>query len=204
MTTLYMSNIQDYQNPREEQKLFFNRMPEEKYEYKEHYLVIDSRDRDRTIFPNPNNYTIQFDNGVDGNIMEKFRNIVSIQLVDGHVPNAVTASDPYITLDIPELHSTYAGTNNHLSNTFALLNPETKGTAFARFKLVAPGINKFRTPIASLNKLTFQFKDYNGDFYDFGTDATPPAVPTIGLNNSLIFKLTTRERDFKLLDPILT
>lgn len=201
---MFNNNIQDYQNPKQEQKLFFNRMPEEKYEYREHYLMIDSRDRDRNIYPNPNNYTIQFDNGIDGNIQEKFRNIVSIQLVDGHVPDAVTASQPYITLDIPELHSTYAGTNNHLSNTFAVLIPETKGTAFARFKLVSPAINKFRTPIASLNKLTFQFKNYDGAFYDFGTDTTPPTALTIGIQNSLLLKIVTRERDFKLLDPVLT
>lgn len=201
---MFNSNIQDYQHPTEEQKLFFNRMPEEKYEYREHYLMVDSRDRDRTIFPNPNNYTIQFDNGFDGNVQEKFKNIVSVQIIDGHVPDAVTGLVPYLTLDIPELHSTYAGTNNHLSNTFAILNPESKGTPYARFKLVTPGINKYRTPIASLNKLTFQFKDHNGSLYDFGTDAPPSTIPIDSINNSLIFKIITRERDFKLLDPVLT
>ena len=109
----------------------------------------------------------------------------------------------YITLDIPELHPTYAGTNNHLSNIFAILNPENKGTDFARFKLVAPGLNKYKNPIASLNKLTFQFKNYNGVLYDFGTDSTPPTAPIDNLNNSLIFKITTREKDFTMLDSML-
>lgn len=198
------NNIHDYQNPKKEQDLFFNKMPEEKYEYKEHYLIIDSRDRDRTLYPNPNNFTIKFDNGNDGNVQEKFRNIVSIQLIDGHVPDAVTGAQPYLILDIPELHPTYAGTNNNLSNTFAILNPESKGTAFARFKLVTPGINKYRTPIASLNKLTFQFREYDGDLYDFGTDTTPPTAPTDSINVSLIFRIITKERDFKLLEPVLT
>ena len=201
---MFNSNIEDYQNPKNEQKLFFNRMPEEKYEYKEHYLIVDSRDRNRTIYPNPNNYTIQFDNGTDGNVQERFRNIVSIEIIDGHLPDAITGAVPYLILDIPELNSTYAGTNNNLSNTFAILNPESKGTTFARLKLATPGINKYRTPIASLKKMTFQFKDFNGNFYDFGTDSIPPLSPIVGINNSLIFKIITRENDFKLLEPILT
>lgn len=204
MNGMFNSNMNDYQNPKHEQKLFFNNMPEEKYEYKEHYLIVDSRARDRSIFPNANNFTIKFDDGNDGHVMEKFRNIVSIQLIDGHLPNAVTAAVPYLTLDIPELHPTYAGNNNHLSNTFAILNPESKGTAFARLKLVVPGINKFRTPIAQLNKLTFQIKDYDGDFYNLGTDTTPPSVVLDSVNYTLMFKLVTKEPDFKLLEPVLT
>ena len=43
--------------------IFFKRMPEEQYEYKEEFIIIDSRDRDRSIYPNPNNYTVQFNNG---------------------------------------------------------------------------------------------------------------------------------------------
>jgi len=205
MNGMFNNNINDYQNPKAEQKLFFNRMPEEKYSYREHYLIVDSRDRDRTVFPNPNNYTIKFDNGNTGNVQESFNNIVSIQLIDSIMPDAVADAAPYIILDIPELpSSTYAGTNEHLSNTFAVLMPEKKGTGFARSKFVMPALNQYKTPIASLNKLTFQYKNYDGTFYNFGADSVPPTAPTIGLQNQLMFKIVTRERDFKILEPILT
>ena len=199
------NSIHDYQDPKKEQEIFFTKMPTEKYEFKHHTLIVDSRSRDRSIFPNPNNYTIQFDNGDDGNVQEKLRNIVSIQLVDGHLPDFTSdTSNPYITLDIPELYGTYLGNNNHLSNTFAVLHIETKGTSFSRIKMQNPQTNYYKTPIAQLNKLTFQFKDYQGNFYDFGTDTTPPTDPDATKNHALIFKIITRERDFKILDPILT
>lgn len=204
MSQIFNTNIANFQKPDKQQKLFFERMSEEQYEYKEHYVIIDSRDRDRTKYPNPNEYTVQFNNGVDGNIEEQFRNIVSIELIDAIVPDAVTGLEPYLTLDIPELNSSYAGTNNHLSNTFAVLEPETKGTPFARCKFVCPSLNKYRTPLASLNKLTIQFKNYAGALYNFGTDTTPPTVPDITIQNQLMFKLVTRNPDYKILEPILT
>jgi hypothetical protein len=196
------NNINDYQHPHAVQKI--NLKTEEKYDYKEQYIVIDSRDRDRTIYPNPNNYTIQFNNGNDGNITEQFRNIISIQLVDCIIPDAVTSAQPYITLDIPELYPTHAGTNNHLSNTFAILMPEKKGTPFARCKFVSPALNIFKIPISSFNKMTFQFKGYDGTLYNFGSDTSPPTAPDISIQNQLFFKIVTRERDFKKLEPMLT
>jgi hypothetical protein len=205
MSSIFNTNMADYQDAKHKSnEVFFERMPEDKYEYKEHYVIIDSKDRDRTKFPNPNNYTIQFNNGTDGNIEEQFKNIVSIQLVDAIVPDAVTTDVPYLTLDIPELKSSYAGTNNHLSNTFALLLPESRGTPYARCKFVSPALNKYRTPISSLNKLTIQIKNSDGSFYSFGTDATPPTDPIVTLQSQLIFKFVTRDPDYKVLEPILT
>ena len=204
MSRIFNTDISTFHDANKKQDVFFKRMPEEQYEYKEHYLVIDSRDRDRTKYPNPREYTIQFNNGDNGNVQEQFKNIVSVQLIDATVPDAVTGLEPYLTLDIPELRPSYAGTNDHLSNTFAILEPETKGTPFARCKFVSPALNKYRTPISSLNKLTIQFKDYKGTPYVFGTDATPPTVPTVGLQNMLVFKIVTRESDYKMLEPILT
>ena len=196
-----MSNYQDAEHTSNE--VFFQRMPEDKYEYNEHYIIIDSKDRDRSKFPNPNNYTIQFNNGIDGNIEEQFKNIVSIQLVDAILPDAVTSAVPYLTLDIPELKPSYAGSNNHLSNIFALLLPETKGTPFARCKFVSPVLNKFRTPLSSLNKLTIHMKNSDGEFYSFGTDAAPGSPAILSLQNQLIFKVVTREQDYKILEPVL-
>ena len=141
---------------------------------------------------------------IDGNVRERFLNIISIELVDAIVPSDTADDDPYITLDIPELHSSYAGSNHYLSSTFAVLLPEKKGTPYARCKFISPAINKYRTPLASINKLTLRFKDFQGTLYDFGTDTTPPTAVDKTIQNQLIFKIVTRERDFKLLEPILT
>ena len=205
---LFGSNLSDYKFKKFKKNrvndVFFKRMKEDKYEYKEHYVFIDSRNRDRTKFPSPNNYTVQFNNGDDGNIREQFKNIVSIQLVDAIIPDAVASLVPYLTLDIPELRPSYAGTNSHLSNTFGILLPETTGTPFARCKFVSPVLNKYRTPRASLNKLSLKFKNSDGSLYMFGTDTPPPIQPDITLQNQLIFKIITRTSDYKVLEPILT
>ena len=205
MSQIFNTDINLFKNAKDKgDDNFFKRMPEDKYEYKEEYIVIDSRDRDRTKYPNPNEYVVKFNDGSDGNVTENFRNIVKISLIDAVLPVATTDALPYLTLDIPELCASYAGSNAHLSDTFALLLPEKKGTPYARCKFVAPAINTYRLPLASLNRMTLKFKDYDGTPYDFGTDTSPPTDPDVLIQNQLIFKIVTRSLDYKPLEPILT
>ena len=83
MSQIFNTSVANFQKATSKKEtLFFERMPEDKYEYEEHYIIIDSRDRDRTIYPNPQEYTVQFNNGKDGHVEEQFKNIVSIQLID--------------------------------------------------------------------------------------------------------------------------
>ena len=135
------------------------------YSHQDHYIVIDSRDRDRVAFPNTNLYTFQFNTGTQFGVQDQFRNIVSIELVDAILPSTVVGTEPYISLVIPELKPSYSGTNDNLSNTFAILIPEESTSPFSKCEFNSHILNKFRIPIASLNKLTFEFRTGNGDLY---------------------------------------
>lgn len=174
------------------------------YSQQEHYIVIDSRDRDRTAFPNTNQYTFQFNTGTQFGVQNQFRNIVSIELVDAILPSTVIGVEPYLSLVIPELKPSYSGTNDTLSNTFAILIPEETTSPFSKCEFNSPILNKFRIPIASLNKLTFEFRSGDGTLYSFGADTVSPAPPSNAVQTQLIFKLTTMESDSSLLQPLLS
>ena len=47
------------------------------------------------------------------------------------------------------------------------------------------------TPLSNLSKLTIKFKKYDGTLFNFGSDSTPPTDPTIEIQNTLTFKITT-------------
>lgn len=50
-------------------------------------FLIDSKDRDRNSFPDPNNYTITFS--------EPFRNVIGIEIVDASIPRTMYSVDIY-------------------------------------------------------------------------------------------------------------
>lgn len=205
MSRIFNTNVGNFQKADKNDKLFFKRMSEEKYSYNHtKYLVVDSRDRDRTKFPNVNNYTIQFNNGDDGNVSEQFRNVTQIELTHCILPTAVATDEPFLTLEIPELKPTLSGTNDNIDRSFATLIPEPKSATYAHCKNSYTFINQYNTPISSLNKLTFQFRRADGTLYDFGTDTSPPTAVDKAIQNQLFFKITCREPDFKPLEPILT
>lgn len=197
-------NIHDYQKPNHIQKI--ESYNEEKYEYIDHFVIIDSRDRDRGIYPNPNSYVVRFDNGTTGNVAEEFRNVVAIKLVECILPTT-TDSQPYLILDIPELssqeNSSYAGTNFNLSKAFAILLPEVK-TTYSKCKTSEGIINTFKVPLASLTRFTIQFKTYDNTLFPFVSEPLPGGMTNTN-QNQLIFKITTKNKKIhKFLEPIMT
>src|SRR6056300_292201 len=44
-------------------------------------FLIDSKDRDRTIYPNPNNYVVEFST--------PFRNIIGMEIIDASIPRTM-------------------------------------------------------------------------------------------------------------------
>jgi hypothetical protein len=192
---------------------------------KEHLLIIDSRDRNRQKYPNPNNYVVRFNSGgkgygtnfngtehYTGDVQENFKNIVSIQLLDCSLPHDTAILEPYITLSIPELYPTYAGTNQHLSNIFTILTTDAKVNTtvptYTRCRFNFAAINRYELPMSSLNQLTFQFKTGNGDFFPFMTntseqlDLALPAEPKI--QNQMVFRIVTKEINNKMLNHVFT
>lgn len=143
----------------------------EKIEYEDetHFLVISSADRDLTMHPSSNRFTLE--------LTEDYKNIFSVELIQAIIPdrNQVT-QEPYLLLKIDELERTMKSNNKHISNAFAILQP-AKPTVADHFiqldKRIAENvILYYKTPKASLSKLTVTVTDFLGQPFDFGGDNT--------------------------------
>ncbi len=152
--------------------LNFDEMTNNIYEYKNYELYIDSRDRNRTINPSSNKFTINLTD-----IQANYRNIHSIELKNILLPldfGGIT-SIPYLILQIPEIHNDLVtGTNDDLVKAFTYI-PVTKSLLnnenFSNSKTI------FDPPKGSISKLTFIFKNPDGSDADFGTDTSPSSDP---------------------------
>lgn len=157
------------------------------------YQQISSNDRDRAIYPNLNYYRIQF--------QSKIKNIVEIELVNIIFPNVANILlEPYLVLEIDELPSNIEFSCTDIHKAFAILPLKKPNDTTGSFIVPELGQNykttmKFRTPLASLDRMTISIKDMNGNLYNFGSDTSLPNPPTKALQNSLLFKITTLDPD---------
>lgn len=150
---------------------------------KVHYVAIDSRDRQRQVWPKSNEYRIEFgppsqaiyDDSSIGHIGRDFSNVVSVQLISAIIPRFSIDGDcidlyPYILLEIEELGGIYDGTNASTNRAFCKITFDTVVGKYVHFspKNYEPFI-KYFNPRISMNKLTIRFKKPNGELFDFGT-----------------------------------
>ena len=85
--------------------------------------------------------------------------------------------------------------DTNIAKSFAFLsmaNPVTSGGFITLDKKIHENTPKiFRTPKASLSKMTLSFTDCTGTPFNFGTDTTPPNK---ALQNTLVFQIVTLEK----------
>ena len=167
---------------------------------REHSVFISSRDRDRDIHPNTNEFIVHFNGSGTGNgaiIEESYKNIESIELVQCVLPQSVigVTGVPYLTLEIPELDNTFKGTNSTLSKAFGYLSPQDiYGTTHLSTKFYRRCKKVFYPPKASLGKITLRFRQPNGELFDFGTDTASGNPVNEDVQVLLYFDIHTIER----------
>ena len=164
---------------------------------KENPIIIDSRDRDRELYPDTNNYVVKFDNNEDGNISRNYRNIHSIELVQAILPQAVlnaTTGVPYINLEIEEIRDSFQGTNTALRNSFAFLSPQdVYGSNYLSCKFYRSAKRVFDPPLGSLNKFTIELRHPDGTLYDFGSDNPAGSAVDETVQTMFYFVINTLE-----------
>ena len=136
-------------------------------------VVIDSRDRNTTAFPNKNNFAFHFnpsDTFEGAALYEQYNNIASIRLVECIVPD-FSSAQPYLTLVIPELDETLSGTNDVLSKSFTLLLPYRIFSSMVHCRTDGmPYCKKtWNPPKGSFSKWTLSFYNPDGTLHSFGT-----------------------------------
>jgi hypothetical protein len=185
------NNYQDVYSTNFNTKHSLSNEPNIEYEEYVHYISVSSRDRDRSIYANVNNYCITLPN--------EFKNISSVELIQAIIPAKNNAdSEPYLLLDIDELEEVVISNDTHISDSFAILQPSPPITA-GGFMQIDKRIHEntvkiYKTPRSSLSKLTISIKDDSGNLFDFGIDTVPPNAIDKSLQNTFIFKLITLEK----------
>jgi hypothetical protein len=161
------------------------------YEEYTHFITISSRDRNRSVFSNVNHYNIT--------LPQEFRNIYYVELVQAIIPAKNNSdAEPYLLLDIDELSDVMISNDKHISNSFAILQP-TVPTTTGGFMQIDKRIHEntikiYKTPKASLSKLTVSIRDCLGNLFNFGSDTTLPTTVDKSLQNTFVFKIVTLEK----------
>lgn len=151
-----------------------------------HYLCINSSDRDPSKSPKVNDYRIY--------LQDTFKNISSIEIVMASIANKNSVQNyPYLIVKLDGLdHLTFS--NNNINNGFALLylKPTVGTHVYPELGCLQRNVRYFNTPLASLNSLRVSFYTPAGVLFDFGE---PDGDITVPFQNSIVFKITTREVD---------
>lgn len=172
-------------------------------------IIIDSRDRDRSKWPNTNEFQIKI-RGSDqdiGVVDYECKNIKSIELMKCVVPSIVTNGTtgiPYLILEIPELENLYHGTNTTLENAFGYLSPQdTIGTKFIGCKYENLCKRTYEPAMGSLGSMTIRIRRPDGSLFHFGSDTILPSTVNDDVQIMLIFKITAIRPNRQMLRPQL-
>jgi len=196
--TTQSSNIRDaYQTPVMQSGM--DDMVEEIY-----YIDIDSRERDRTIWPDPQNYQIKFQGTSDHEnvIGQVYKNIKSIELISMCIPNTNNVLDEqYLLLQIDEINNKKRRSANiNVDKAFTRLI--FQDLAAVNYLCIDKDISSpliLEYPkndlLASLSKMTISLRRYDGTLFDFGTDTVAPTPFDETVQNSMTFKITELVRD---------
>jgi hypothetical protein len=167
------------------------------YKLKEHYFIIDSRDRDRTTWPSSSHFEVKLEpaNTYTGATLgQHYKNIKSIELVSASYPTTGNSSNEgCLYLNIPELEGAMDGTNITSVKSFARLTPTTLTNSFVHCDLNNVPALTFEEQGHRLDKMTIQIKKVDDTIIDFGTDTSPPTAPNPLFQVNLLFKVTTVE-----------
>jgi hypothetical protein len=178
-----------------------------KYVHNSYRLVLNSADRNRCLYRNPNEYKV--------NLPRRYRNVSSIEVCLIALPN-FSNSEKYFLIQLEELcDGPYDSLDPEISKSLALV-PNRHAFGNYNYILEAPGdtsfvknyIKKFiDVPLASLNSLTVKIKKANHDIVNFGKDLLPyDKENSFSLNSShhtdnYIYKIDNINHDLAYYDP---
>lgn len=168
--------------------------PQKEYELKEYFVTIDSRDRDRTLWPNANQFQVKMepDASYKGATLNRaFKNIRSVEVLSVQFPNTKDVLDQmYIYLCFPEIDGIYEATHLTGSKALAKLVPTMAlgNYIYIDFKDKPPR-RLFPSQGVRLDRLTPAFRSYDGTLFDFGNDHPYPNAFNPKLQTSITLRI---------------
>ena len=189
------NNYKNVYTPSANEQLSVKQENDIEYEEIVKYITVSSRDRDTTTYPSVSRYVVQFATEV--------KNITSIELIQAMIPDKNNVlEEPYLLLKIEELEDVMISNDRHVSDSFAILQlaaPTTPGGFIMIDKRIHEHTVKYyRTPKASLNRMTITITDAYGTQFDFGSDSPDP--PIKNLQNTFVFRVVTLEKKMNKLN----
>jgi hypothetical protein len=155
------------------QQLSVKLEPEIQYDERIYYITACSKMRDTSKFPNVNRYDIILDS--------ELKNIKSIELIQAIIPYvSKIEEEPYLLLKIDEIDEVMMSNDTNINETFAILQMsspvthENKGFVQIDKRIHEQTIKYYKTPKASLHKLSISITDADGVLFNFAH--TPSSV----------------------------
>ena len=160
------------------------------YTYRTETLVINSADRDRSIYPNISSYTINLLSTINKN----FQNVYSMRLMSAVFPDKQDITkQPYLILELPQFSGDLLnGTNSSLQKAFSIMQLDKPLVTdyFLNIKTdICRIVSQTFDPPIKINKLSINIKKTDGTLFNFGTDNLLPNSPTANLQHTLIFEI---------------
>jgi hypothetical protein len=169
---------------------------------KEHYVTIDSIDRDRATWPLSSRFEVKFAGLPDfagATVGRGFKNVSSLELVSVVYPNTnYVLNEPCLYIGFDEFKGAYDGTNTAGAGAFAKLIPASALGGFVQSygdsgNAGAPQRKISWSPGVRLDKLTLSLKTSRNVIFNFGTDYTPDVPADPALQVSVTLRVTTVE-----------
>lgn len=171
-------------------QLSISQEPDIIYQQRESYLVISSKNRDIITYPSSSQFVINLDT--------EYKNIKSVELIQAIIPDKNNAtSEPFLLLNINELENVMDSNNKQISESFAILQicPPTIPDSFLQIdkRIFENVILHYKTPKASLSKMSFSITDCDGRIFNFGGDGQIDKA----YQSTFVFKVTTLDTSRK-------
>lgn len=168
--------------------------------YLEYFVSIDSRDRDRELWPSSSAFEVRFEphhTFQGATVHRAFKNVVSVEVMEVIFPNKNNVLDEmYLLMSIPELDGNIECSNGSTIRPIAKLVPTS---ASGNYVVCAFNDSQtrpkkaFQQPGGRIDKLTFELRNYHNDVFSFGTDTTPPDAPNPLLQVSVTLKVIVEQ-----------
>jgi hypothetical protein len=167
---------------------------------KTYYISIDSRDRDRILWPYTSQYEVKLDppdpyRGAQ--IQRSFKNVLSVELMNAVIPNTNKILDmQYVYLNIREIDGILDTTCGGKRFFAKLLPQHAIGNFIYNYQDIGERAKKvyaFRG--ARLDKLTIEFRDPYGNLANFGNDNGEHPNPLVQTSLTLKIVVEQSNRD---------
>jgi hypothetical protein len=152
--------------------------------FKEHYLTLDSRDRNIIIWPSASQFQVNLTSNVsydDAPEDSAYKSVRRVEVIDAIFPNRNNVvSEMYIYLCIPEIGGDLDASNTVGAVALAKLIPSRLIGEFVQvhFEEGARPTKRFDFDGLDLTTLTVEFRKKDGTLFSFGNDSDNPHLQT--------------------------